>query len=204
MNGNMNRIMNSGGCFHNLHELAKMAIFTKNPRSTKTTTHLKGVDPATQVLNENSPWVPWQLQNAFIFHKTIYDDIKTTFHTGTKGAPAPTPRVTRWSQSEGGPRAHVAGASVLQKRKRPPRPCDGGLGDPNMQSPFVKAAGSRGSQSKGSPIALATGACITQTHGRPRANAVGGCAAQQRRRTTYQCDDALDGANRQEATTPTR
>ena len=35
MNGIMNPIMNRGGCFHNLHKPAKMAIFQKKPRSTK-------------------------------------------------------------------------------------------------------------------------------------------------------------------------
>ena len=36
-------------------------------------------------------------------------------------------RGPRWSESEGGPRAHVAGASLVRKRKRPPRPFGGGL-----------------------------------------------------------------------------
>ena len=29
MDGIINAIMNKGGCFHNLHKLAKMTIFTK-------------------------------------------------------------------------------------------------------------------------------------------------------------------------------
>ena len=38
-----------------------------------------------------------------------------------------------WSQSEGGPLAHVAGASVVPKRRRPPCPCGGGLGGPKAK-----------------------------------------------------------------------
>ena len=36
----------------------------------------------------------------------------------------------RWSQSEGGPLAHTAGALVIPKRSRSPRSCGGGLGVP--------------------------------------------------------------------------
>ena len=39
----------------------------------------------------------------------------------------------RWSQNEGGPLAHAVGASVVSKRRRLPRPCDGGLGGPKMK-----------------------------------------------------------------------
>ena len=35
-------------------------------------------------------------------------------------------RGPRWSQNEGGPRAHAAGTLVVPKRRRPPRPCAGG------------------------------------------------------------------------------
>ena len=34
---------------------------------------------------------------------------------------------------EGGPRAHAARGSVLPKRKRPPRPCSGGLSGPKVK-----------------------------------------------------------------------
>ena len=38
------------------------------------------------------------------------------------------------SQSEGGPRANAAGASMIPKQRRPPRPCGGGgLNDPNAK-----------------------------------------------------------------------
>ena len=73
MNGIVNGIMNRGGCFHNLHKLAKMAILQKTPGPQKGT-HLKGVYRAPEVLNKNCSWVPQQAQNVFIFHKTIYDD----------------------------------------------------------------------------------------------------------------------------------
>ena len=53
-----------------------------------------------------------------------------------KEAPSP-PRPRglgpRWSQSEGGPLAHTAGASEFPKRKRPPRPCSGGLSGPGAK-----------------------------------------------------------------------
>ena len=63
-------------------------------------------------------------------------------------------RGPQWSQSEGGPRAHAAvaslvpkrsrpvahveGASVVIKRRRPPDPCGGGLGDSKAErAPYV-------------------------------------------------------------------
>ena len=42
-------------------------------------------------------------------------------------------RGPRWSPSERGPLAHAAGASVVPKRRRPPRPCGGGLGGPKAK-----------------------------------------------------------------------
>ena len=42
-------------------------------------------------------------------------------------------RGPRWPQSEGRPLAHAAGASVVPKRERPPRPCGGGLGGPKAK-----------------------------------------------------------------------
>ena len=39
-------------------------------------------------------------------------------------------RRPRWPQGGRGPLAHEAGASVVPKRRRPPRPCGGGLGGP--------------------------------------------------------------------------
>ena len=58
MNALMNAIVNRGGCFHNLHKMAKVAIFPKNPWSTKKKTQVEGVDPTPQVLNKKGPWVP--------------------------------------------------------------------------------------------------------------------------------------------------
>ena len=47
-----------------------------------------------------------------------------------------------WSQREGGPHAHAVGASVIPKRKRPPRPCGGGLGDHKAkEAPHAHAVG---------------------------------------------------------------
>ena len=39
----------------------------------------------------------------------------------------------RWSQSERGPLTHAVRASEFPKRKRPPRPCSGGLGGPKAK-----------------------------------------------------------------------
>ena len=47
----------------------------------------------------------------------------------------------RWSQSEGGTLAHAAGASVVPKRRRPPRPCSGRLDGPKAEGPRAHAAG---------------------------------------------------------------
>ena len=44
----------------------------------------------------------------------------------------------RWSQSEGRPLAHAVGASVVPKRRRPPRPCGGGLGGPKTKEANIK------------------------------------------------------------------
>ena len=72
----------------------------------------------------------------------------------------------RWSQIEGGllaqskggglggAKAHAAGASVVPKRRRPPRPCGGGLGDPKAKEvPSPMCRGPRWSQSGGGPLA---------------------------------------------------
>ena len=42
-----------------------------------------------------------------------------------------------WSQRRGGRHTHAAEAWVVSKRRRPPRPCGGGLGE-TKQSDFVK------------------------------------------------------------------
>ena len=42
-------------------------------------------------------------------------------------------RGPRWSQSEGGPLTYAVRASVVPKRRRPPRPCGGGLGGPKAK-----------------------------------------------------------------------
>ena len=63
-----------------------------------------------------------------------------------KEAPSPMPwGGPQWSQSEGGTLAHAVAASVIPKRRRPPRPCGGRLG---------------GSQSEGGPLAHAVGASV--------------------------------------------
>ena len=67
----------------------------------------------------------------------------------------------RWSQNEGGPRAHAVGALVVPKRRRPPRPCGGGLGGPKMkEAPSPMRWGPRWFQSEGGPLARAVGASV--------------------------------------------
>ena len=67
----------------------------------------------------------------------------------------------RWSQSEGGPLTHAVGASVVPKRRRPPRPCGGGLGGPKTkEAPAPMRWGPRWSQSEGGPLAHAVGASV--------------------------------------------
>ena len=66
-----------------------------------------------------------------------------------------------WSQSEGGPLAHAVGASVVPKRRRPPRPCGGGLGDPKAkEAPSPMRWGPRWSQKEGGPLAHAVVASV--------------------------------------------
>ena len=56
-------------------------------------------------------------------------------------------RVPWWPQSEGGPLAHAAGASVVPKRRRPPCPRAGGPKAKEAPSPM--RWGPRWSQSEG-------------------------------------------------------
>ena len=77
-------------------------------------------------------------------------------------------RGPRWSQSEGGPLAHAAGAPVVPKRRRPPRPCGGGRSDPKAKeasSPMRR--GPRLSQSEGGPLTHAVGASVVPKRRRP-------------------------------------
>ena len=70
-------------------------------------------------------------------------------------------RGTRWFQSEGGPLAHAAGASVVPKWKRRPRPCSGGLGGPEVEeAPSPMRQGARWSHSGRGPLAYAAGASV--------------------------------------------
>ena len=74
-----------------------------------------------------------------------------------KEAPAPTRRGPRWSQSEGGPRAHATGASMIQTRKRPPCQRGEGLGGPKAkEAPAPTRRGPRWFQSEGGPRAHVT------------------------------------------------
>ena len=67
----------------------------------------------------------------------------------------------RWSQSEGGTLARATGASVVPKRRRPPRPCGGGLGGPKAkEAPSPMLRGPRWFQSEGGPPADAVRASV--------------------------------------------
>ena len=66
-----------------------------------------------------------------------------------------------WSQSEGGPLAHAAGASVVPKPWRPPRPCGGGLAGPKeKEAPSPMQWGPRWSPNDGGPLAHAAGPSV--------------------------------------------
>ena len=68
-------------------------------------------------------------------------------------------RGSQWSQSKGGPLAHEAGASVVPKRRRPPRPCVGGLGGSKTEeAPSPMRRGPRWSQNEGGQPDHAAGA----------------------------------------------
>ena len=67
-------------------------------------------------------------------------------------------RGLQWSQCAADPRAHAAGASVVQKRWRPPCSCGEGLGGPKTEeSPSPMRRGPWWSQSGGGPLAHAAG-----------------------------------------------
>ena len=65
-------------------------------------------------------------------------------------------RGPRWSQSERGPHAHAAGASVIPKRRRPPRPCDGASVVPKRRRPPRPVYVTSGSESLDATLHLAT------------------------------------------------
>ena len=65
-----------------------------------------------------------------------------------KEAPSPMRAGPRWSESERSPLAQAAGASEVPKRRRPPRPCGGGLSNSKANGlPSPMRRGSRWSQS---------------------------------------------------------
>ena len=89
---------------------------------------------------------------------------------GTKAKEAPKPMQwgPRWSQIEWGPHAHVAGASVIPKRRRPPRPRGGHLGGPKAKgAPATMRRGPPWSQTGGGPLAHVAGASVVPKEKRP-------------------------------------
>ena len=76
----MNRIMNQRVYFHILHKVfhilhkVKMAKFYKKPPVLKEKLTSKVLTQPHKFLNTNGPWVPWQEQNAFIFHRTRFNE----------------------------------------------------------------------------------------------------------------------------------
>ena len=59
----------------------------------------------------------------------------------------------RWSQSAGDPLPNAAGASVVPKRRRPPRPCGEGFGGPEAkEAPSPMRWGPRWPKAKEVPI----------------------------------------------------
>ena len=63
---------------------------------------------------------------------------------------------------------HAVGASVVPKRRRPPRPCVGGPGGPKAkEAPSPMQWGPRWSQSEGGPHAHTTGTSVVPKRKRP-------------------------------------
>ena len=96
---------------------------------------------------------------------------------GPKAKEAPTPMQwgPRWSQREGGPHAHVLGASVVPKRRRPARPCGGGLGGPKAkEAPGPMRCGPRWSQRQRGPHAQVVGTPLVPKRSRPPGPCAGG------------------------------
>ena len=91
-----------------------------------------------------------------------------------KKAPKPLQRGPGWSQSEGGPRAHAAGALVVKKAKEAPGQHDGGLAALNAkEAPVPMRRGPRWSKCKGSPRPTRRVPRCSQRGGGPRAHAAG-------------------------------
>ena len=88
-----------------------------------------------------------------------------------------------WSQSEGGPLAHVPGASLIPKRRRPPRPCGGRHGRPKVKpAPSPMRRGPAGSKAKEAPSPLRRGPQWSQSEGGPLAHAAGASGITKRRK----------------------
>ena len=84
-------------------------------------------------------------------------------------------RGSLWSQSEGGPLAHAAGASVFPKRRRPPRPCSGCLGGPKAkEAPSPRGGGLGYPKAKEARLPIRQGPWWSQSEGSPLAHAGGG------------------------------
>ena len=73
-----------GVCFHNLHKLAKMAIFPKNPRYRKKnlTSRMLTQPPKFSTKNAHGYLSKSKMRSHFMKRFMMN---KTTFHTGTKG-----------------------------------------------------------------------------------------------------------------------
>ena len=104
-------------------------------------------------------------------------------------APSPMRRGPRWTQSGRGPLAHGAEASVVPKRRRPPRPRGVSLGGPKTE---------------GAAAPMRRGPRWSQSGGRPVSHAAGVPVDPKRRRHPRPCGGVLSGPKVYEATSPTR
>ena len=102
-------------------------------------------------------------------------------------APAPLERGPWCSQSKGGPHALVEGSLVDPKQMWPPRPCGGGLGDPNTMD---------------APAHLRRGLGWSQRETDARAHAVKASVDPKRRSPPRSCGGGLDDPNAKEAPKP--
>ena len=116
------------------------------------------------------------------------EDAPSPMRWGTRW-PSPMGRALWWSPSGRDPLAHAAQASVVPKRRRPPRPFGGGLG---------------GQKKVQAPLPMRRGPWWSQNGGGPRAHVAGASVGPKRRTPRLPCGGVLGGPEADEAPSPMR